>query len=221
MHVERQDTVYDAAQLRARLRHVRWLGGGSGSGKSTIARRLADRHGLHLYATDDVMSDHAGRCTPENAPYLRGFAEMDMDERWVNRSPEAMLDTFHWFQGEGFDLVIEDLLRLPESPGVVVEGFRLLPGLVRPYLSGPGQAVWLLPTPEFREAAFTSRGTLWDIPRRTSAPEKALRNLLDRDRMFTERLRAETGSLGLPVIEVDSSVTEDERTERVTRAFGL
>ena len=32
---------------------------------------------------------------------------MDMDERWVNRSPEVMLETFHGFQGEGFDLVLE------------------------------------------------------------------------------------------------------------------
>jgi hypothetical protein len=29
--------------LRDRLAHVRWIGGGSGAGKSTIARRLADR----------------------------------------------------------------------------------------------------------------------------------------------------------------------------------
>jgi adenylylsulfate kinase-like enzyme len=27
---------------RGQLRHVRWLGGGSGAGKSTIARRLAE-----------------------------------------------------------------------------------------------------------------------------------------------------------------------------------
>jgi predicted kinase len=45
--------------LRARLRHVYWIGGGSGAGKSTIARRVASRHGLRVYATDDV----AGRVT--------------------------------------------------------------------------------------------------------------------------------------------------------------
>ena len=47
----------DAAALRERLGHVYWIGGGSGAGKSTIARRVAERHGLHLYATDDVMPD--------------------------------------------------------------------------------------------------------------------------------------------------------------------
>ncbi len=71
--------------LRARLRHVYWVGGGSGAGKSTIARRLAARHGLRVYATDEVMSEHAERSTPRDAPLLREFLAMDMDERWMNR----------------------------------------------------------------------------------------------------------------------------------------
>jgi len=101
--------------LRSRLQHVYWIGGGSGAGKSTIARRIAAECGLHLYATDDVMLDHAGRTTPEDSPSLSEFMSMDMDERWLNRSPEVMLETFHWFRGEGFALIVDDLLRLPES----------------------------------------------------------------------------------------------------------
>jgi hypothetical protein len=207
--------------LRARLRHVRWIGGGSGAGKSTIARRLADRAGLRLYSTDDVMADHARRSTPEDSPFLSEFAAMDMDERWVRRSPEAMLETFHWFRGEGFGLILEDLLRLPRDHGVIAEGFRLLPRLVRPLLAVPGQAVWLLPTPAFRRAAFASRGSLGAIAGRTSDPERALCNLLERDRMFTERLGAEATRLGLRVIEVGGPMTEDDLAGRVAGALGL
>src|SRR5688500_4382448 len=103
----------DGAALREQLRHVYWIGGGSGAGKSTIARRIAARHGLRLYATDAVMADHARRSTSEDSPLLHTFLAMGMDERWVNRPPSTMLETFHWFQGEGFRLIIEDLLRLP------------------------------------------------------------------------------------------------------------
>ncbi|MFC4005932.1 hypothetical protein ACFOY2_01770 [Nonomuraea purpurea] len=206
---------------REQLQHVFWIGGGSGAGKSTIARRVAARHGLRLYATDDVMSDHAKRSAPEDSPFLSEFAAMDMDERWVNRSPETMLETFHWFRGEGFDLIVEDLMRLPREPGVIVEGFRLLPHLVKPFLAEPGQAVWLLPTPGFRRAAFESRGSLWEIARKTSDPERALRNLLERDRMFTERLYGEVKRLGLRIIEVEPTMTEDDLAKRVTEAFGL
>jgi 2-phosphoglycerate kinase len=207
--------------LSAGFGHVYWIGGGSGAGKSTIARRLAAEYGLQLYATDDVMADHAGRTTVRDAPALAEFAAMDMDERWVNRSPQAMLETFHWYRGEGFDLIVEDLLARPSRPGMVVEGFRLLPHLVEPLPDRPGRAVWLIPTPEFRLAAIESRGSLWTIAGRTSDPDRALRNLLERDRMFTERLAVEAGELNLPIIEVDSSMTEDDLAERVARTFGL
>jgi hypothetical protein len=56
---------------------------------------------------------------------------------------------------------------------------------------------------------------------KTADPERALRNLLERDRMFTEILREETARLGLPAIEVDATTTEDDLARRVTEAFGL
>jgi 2-phosphoglycerate kinase len=221
MRPERHAETAAATALPARLGHVYWIGGGSGAGKSTIARRIATRHGLRLYATDDVMSDHASRSTPEDCPFLSEFVAMDMDQRWVNRSPETMLETFHWFRGEGFDLIVEDLLRHPSEPGVIVEGFRLLPHLVKPLLAIPRHAVWLLPTPDFRLTAFHRRGSMRAIAGKTSDPERALHNLLERDRMFTERLDEETKRLELHVIEVDTTMTEDDLIERVTEAFEL
>jgi 2-phosphoglycerate kinase len=146
------------------LEHVYWIGGGSGSGKSTIARRLSDRYRLDLYATDDVMADHARRLSREEAPYLADFIAMDMDQRWLNRSVGTMLETFHWFRGEGFELIVADLLGRPRDRGVVVEGFRLLPHLVRPLLADPAQAVWLLPTQQFRRAAFEQRARSGQSP---------------------------------------------------------
>ena len=204
------------------LKHVYWIGGGSGAGKSTIARRLAAQHGLRVYSTDDVMAEHARRSSPEDCPLLHKFMEMGMDERWVNRSPETMLKTFHWFQGEGFNLIIEDLLCLPREPGVIVEGFRLLPRLVRPLLSVPAHAVWLLPTPAFRQAVVESRGgAAWGFLGKTTDPERALRNLLERDRMFTDILREQTALLEVPAIEVDATTTEDALARRLTEMFRL
>jgi hypothetical protein len=50
---------------------------------------------------------------------------------------------------------------------------------------------------------------------------KALHNLLERDRMFTDRLREEARRLDLPVIEVSTAMTEDGLARRVTEVFGL
>jgi hypothetical protein len=68
---------------------------------------------------------------------------------------------------------------------------------------------------------FASRDPSLQFWGRTSDPDRALENLLERDRLFTDQLREEAGRLALPVIEVDATVTEDELVRRVADAFGL
>jgi hypothetical protein len=120
-----------------------------------------------------------GRDLAIHCPNLTEFVEMGMDQGWVDRSPQTMLETFHWFRGEGFGLVIEALLALPPGQGIIAEGFRLLPHLVKPLVHDPSHCVWLNPTPAFRLAALKSRGSMWSIPNKTSNPNRALSNLLE------------------------------------------
>ena len=115
---------------RERLRHAYWIGGGSGSGKSTIARRIADRCGMRLYGTDAVMPDHVRRMPVEQAPYLGKFAAMDMDERWVTRSPREMLDTFHRRDALFTDQLTEKIRHLG------LHGLGVIPRSLRKALHG-------------------------------------------------------------------------------------
>jgi 2-phosphoglycerate kinase len=209
------------ADLAERLRHVRWIGGSSGAGKSTIASQLAAGYGLHLYDCDIALRDYGPRLNRSGYPLTQAFIAMDMDERWVNRPPDVMFRTFHRFQGEGFDLILEDLLALPEGTPVLAEGLSLLPRLVSPLLTRPDQAVWLVPTPEFRRFAFDSRGTTWSIPRRTSNPERALANMLIRDHLFSEEVVRQATALNLPVIILDGSLDVDEARSLVAGYLGL
>lgn len=76
--------------------------------------------------------------------------------------------------------------------------------------------------PAFRESVVESRGgSAWGFLARTTDPERALRNLLERDRMFTDILREETARLEVPAIEVNATMTEDDLAKRVTGVFGL
>jgi len=185
---------------------------------------LAVEHGFRIYDCDKTMADHAGRMSPATSPLMQQFIAMDMEERWVNRTPREMLETFPWFRGDGFDLIVDDLLNMPSGARVIAEGFRLLPHRVKPLLDEPNRAVWLLPTPEFRKVAFDSRqpsGSPWTFVDETSDPERALANLLERDRMFTERLREDARDLGLRVIDIDLGMTADVAAARVTSALEL
>lgn len=208
------------AELRAQLRHVCWIGGGSCGGKSTTARTLADRYQLQLYATDSAMAEHGRRRSAEDCPLLQQFLEMSMDERWVNRAPEIMLETFHWFKGEGFGMIVDDLLGLPKEPGIIVEGFRLLPRLVQPLLENPRRAVWLLAKPEFRELVSVNHAG-WGFLKKTGDFDKARQNLLLRDGLFTGHLRQEVQRLELGMIDVDQTTTKAQVAELVAKRFGL
>jgi hypothetical protein len=54
---------------------------------------------------------------------------------------------------------------------------------------------------------------------KTRKPERALQNLLERDRMFTDRLRKEVGELELRAIQVNTA--EGDSANLVAKIFGL
>ena len=107
------------------LSHVLWIGGGPGSGKSSIARALARRFGLQLYAVDEHEAAHAPRM-----PRLVADETVDV----------SMTAARHRFR-----LVLEDLAVLPPSPAAIVEGSLLFPTSVAAVLRDPGHALFLLP----------------------------------------------------------------------------
>lgn len=186
-----------------------------------MARALAERFGARLYSTDATMSVHADRLTPDAAPLLERFRQLDMDERWVLGDPATMFRTFPWFHGEGFDLVLGDLRRLPSDRQIIAEGFRLLPRLVWPHLSDPRQAVWLVPTPAFREAAFAQRGRTDAFWLNTNDPDRALGNVLERDQVFTNWLVRETEHTGMGALQVDGTRSVESMVEDLAGRFGL
>jgi hypothetical protein len=205
----------------ASLDHVRWVGGGSGAGKTTVTRLLAERFDLALYSADAAISVHSGQMDATGAPLLERFRRMSMDERWVRDDPVTMYATFPWFHGEGFDLLIEDLRRLPTDRPIVVEGFRLLPHLVRPHVSNRRHAVWLVPTPDFRQAAFSGRRDADAFWTRTTDPDRAFTNVLERDRIFTDAIDGDAARNGFDLLYVDGTRPLETTAEELAARFGL
>ena len=190
--------------LRAHLRHVLWIGGGTGAGKSSVAIALAERHGLTRYNYDwHDARDHTERTRADRHPHRAAFLAMSLDERWVVRSPEEMATAEVAEMAERFELVIEDLLALPTDRRVIADGFGLLPELVHPVIESPRQAIWLLPTPAFRVVALERRG--WTTIEGTNDPARARENRLARDALLTDHIRGRAAALGLVSMDVDGS----------------
>ena len=197
--------------------HVLWIGGATDSGKSTLAQKLAERHGLQIYHYDKRDLAHHEQLA-QTRPAYQAFLTASLDERWVYPAPaelfQRMLESFQ----DRFPLVMQDLIALPRERGILAEGFGLLPGLLAPLLTHPAQALWLVPAEDFKLASMRRRGKP-SFGAQVSDPERAKTNLLERDRLLTEYLREQVSKYGYTLVEVDGSRSAGEMADLIEAHF--
>ncbi len=92
---------------------------------------------------------------------------------------------------------------------------------MRPHPSDLRHALWLLPTPSFRVAAFARRGPADAFWLHTTDPDRALANLMERDRIFTDELASESLRTGVCVVCADGRRTISEMAGELAARFGL
>jgi adenylate kinase family enzyme len=194
--------------IRQALSHVIWIGGAPDSGKTSIGRIIAERHGLQVYHYDRHDLPQIQRLS-ETIPRYQAFLSTSLDERWVQPEPKALfqrvLQTFH----DRFPLVIEDLLTLPQEPAILAEGFGFTPELLSPVLSNPHQAIWLVPTAQFKWVSLIRRNKP-SFRDQTSDPVRATQNLLRRDKLLADHIKTQALTYRLGLIEIDGSRSAEQ-----------
>lgn len=175
-----------------------FVGGGTGGGKTTLARALAGRHGLRLLPIDALWYEHAERS---------GETPLPPDVAWLERTPGAQAADFERVSRLMLGYVLEDLPSLPEQPAVLVEGPQVVPDA----LPEGARAVFLVPTPEFQHANLSVR------PMSSSDPARALANRLVKDRLYADRVAELARERGFPVIDVDGARPQEAIAARVER----
>jgi hypothetical protein len=176
-----------------------WIGGPPASGKTTIATRIARRHGLRLYSADTRTWAHRDRALAAGHDAARRWEAMTPAERWERSTPAEMLEmSLHRERGA---MVVDDMRALPTRPLVVAEGSPLPPSGI----DDPTRAVWLIPTPGFQRAQLAARGTTGG-----AAELYALLN---------EVITREAAEHRVPTLTVDGSRTVEETTRAVESLF--
>ena len=128
-------------------RYAVWIGGPPGSGKSSIAKRIARRHGLRWYNADAHTWRHRDRALRGGNEAARRWERLKPEERWTKPSPEEQLAmSLHFERGP---MIVEDVRRLPPTPLAIVEGSTVSPSIVSAGITERSHTVWLQPTADF------------------------------------------------------------------------
>lgn len=192
--------------MARRLSHVRWVAGGTGAGKSTVTRLLAERCGGQVYDGDLAEQQYVKRCTEQRHPLYWAALNTPTQQPTATQAYQSM-PSLH---GESIGLILEDLLALPAERVLLVDDFRVLPRDIAALLSWPEQAVFLVPTPQFKQATLGAQ---------LAEPELPLR--LARDAMWDAEVRRQAEELSMPVIEVDGTASAQELAEDLAKRFRL
>jgi 2-phosphoglycerate kinase len=192
------------------------IGGTSHAGKSTLARRLADRLGWSALSTDS-LARHPGRpWRPNLEPPPPHVAE-----HYGALDPEALIASVLTHYEGMWPIVrerIEARLADPDAGGLVLEGSALLPHLVATLGDPHIAALWLT-----AEAPLLAERMRRESDYDDRAPEgRALIDaFLERteryDRLTIEAVRR----LGLPVLVVTAGDAPDDVAGRALAVLGL
>lgn len=176
--------------------HVLWIGGRSGSGKSTVARLLARRHGLRWYSCDTRTWDHRDRAIAAGDAGAIEWEEMPRQQRSQLSADDAIRLAI-----DRSDMVRSDVAALPEEPAVVAEGTNIVPSMV----PDASAAVWLVADPSVRAARTRVRG--WGAGGG------------EHDRIMESELSVELREASSAVIDTSDHVDPRETMGRVEDVF--
>lgn len=190
--------------------NILWIGGSTDAGKTTLARALAARFACELYEYDRSDAAHHEALAAQHQD-IRAFVLAGADARWVTPTADALFRRSMRSFRLRWPLLLRELGELAARSGapLIIEGFGLLPDLVRPLMDDPRQGLWITATEDFRRGSWQRRGKP-SFRAQVSDPERAAANLWERDLLLAGEIERQARALQLKLIVNDGYLFADE-----------
>ncbi len=221
------------AASNSRLDNVYWIGGSSCSGKSSAAKRIAERFDLNVCHTDEhAFGKHMFALENEAAfPAISRYKSMIVEgiDAFAQREVDVSYRAFLEYCAEVFPLLCADIGGMSKERPVAVEGAHVLPELVRPY-AAPGNAVFLVGTPEFQKRIWIKEmageipgGNPYEIAnyRKSSMKELIGKKHAALHQAIALHIKNTARKRGFPIIVCDGGMGEEELAEKIAAGLNL
>ena len=207
------DHATDSLSCRANLR---WLIGGSGSGKSTVTRALRARTGIAVYDMDEAVFGRF-RFDPIRHPATTAWFTAGNPLAWMLSRPWAEFDALYRANNaEMLDLLAGDLAGRPDAP-LLIDGGITHPSVLTQVI--PAGRIVCLETDDARRRhewamAPGRAGMKAEI---LALPDGAAlwERFLEYDRQMTATLGRESREYGIQILRWDESHTVEQISEQV------
>lgn len=195
------------------------IGGSPCCGKSTIAKALAQKHGLHYFDVDKKLFDYLGEGAQGGDALLARELAMSPEELWM-RSPTLQCEEELEIYRRIFPSIFRDLAVLKEER-IIAEAAAFLPEMINARKSEINGLVYLVPQRDFQIKYYSQRPWIGEILKNTSNRDQAFSNWMERDALFALEVKAQAEDLGYPCRVVDGGHTLEENTQYVEATLGL
>lgn len=161
------------------LKNVYFINGSAYAGKSTLVKRIAEKHGLFHCGENHGFDEYLKLTTPETHPYMNYFNTKSSWEEFVTRSKE---DYDEWMVGCALETVpfeIIELISLSRNQKVITE--TNIPHHILSQISDRDHVIYMVATTEIAMNYFFDRPDrekqfLFDVIKRTNNPEQNMIN---------------------------------------------
>ena len=187
------------------MKNILIIGGGTCSGKTTLAYIIAEKENGAVFSADDHLGEYAEKGIMAGCPICRLHASMPLN-RFFMRDPGIQCEELIRFYQEIAPFVEEGLNQFclqMDKEFVVAEGIAFLPEIAKRLMEKDSRITcrYLFADRETHDMLYRERSWTEDFLRECEDGDEAFRLWMERDALFSEYVRKAAQKEGMLITE--------------------